>query len=90
MTTLTLNEMKNKIESSLFMNHIGFEVSEFTEDKVVLAFQIRDYALNVNGTLHGGIQASMLDIITGMAVRAKTKKELRDIESKHSLFGTGI
>ncbi|WP_227935335.1 PaaI family thioesterase [Alkalihalobacillus deserti] len=75
MTTLTLNDMKTKIESSRFMKHLGFEVEEFTEEKVALKLKITDHALNVNGTLHGGIQASMLDNITGMAVRAKTKTD---------------
>ncbi|WP_232233753.1 PaaI family thioesterase [Bacillus sp. J33] len=47
---------------------------ELEDDRVKLKLTISDHLLNVNGTLHGGIHATMLDYVQGMLLRAVTKE----------------
>jgi uncharacterized protein (TIGR00369 family) len=70
---ITVEEIKKNFEGSLFFSYIGFEVVHFEENHAILKLRIKDELLNVNGRLHGGVHASMLDTVLGMAVRSVTK-----------------
>ncbi|WP_235318332.1 PaaI family thioesterase [Planococcus sp. CAU13] len=69
----SLEEVKKRFIDSPFFTNMGFEILEFSEEKVLLKLNIKGEFMNVNGTLHGGIHASMLDQVFGMAVQAATK-----------------
>ncbi|WP_203363890.1 PaaI family thioesterase [Bacillus sp. REN10] len=71
----TLEFVKQDFENNLFFQHIGFEVVDFKEDRVKIKLKIQDELLNTNGTLHGGVYATMLDFIQGMLLRAVTKEK---------------
>ncbi|TYR81380.1 PaaI family thioesterase [Priestia megaterium] len=71
--SVTVADIRKKFESNPFFSHIGFEVVEFEEGRVIIKLDIKDYLLNVNGTLHGGVHATMLDFILGMVTRTVTK-----------------
>ncbi|MGM7636766.1 PaaI family thioesterase [Bacillus sp. Hm123] len=73
--TTTLQFIKEDFENNVFFQHIGFEVVEFTDDRVKIKLNIKDVLLNTNGTLHGGVYATMLDFIQGMLLRAVTKEK---------------
>lgn len=68
-----LENIRESFEESSFFSHIGFEIIHFQEDNVLLKLPISDQLLNVNGTLHGGVHATMLDQILGMVTRVTTK-----------------
>lgn len=70
---LTLEDIRGSFEKSAFFNHIGFDIIHFEEENVLLKLVVEDHLLNVNGTLHGGVHAAMLDQICGMVIRATTK-----------------
>lgn len=72
---LTADDIKTAFENSPFFKHIGFEIIEFDDNRVKLKLRIREQLLNVNGTLHGGIHATMLDYVQGMLLRAVTKEK---------------
>ncbi|RKQ35749.1 PaaI family thioesterase [Oceanobacillus halophilus] len=69
----TLNDIKSSFETSAFFAHVGFEIVSFKEGSVKLKLPIRKYLLNANNTLHGGVHATMLDLIMGMTIRSATK-----------------
>ncbi|MGI8315468.1 PaaI family thioesterase [Halobacillus mangrovi] len=71
--TATIDQVKESFETSPFFSLIGFEITHFEEGHVTLQLQVKEKLLNANGTLHGGVHASMIDIIIGMAIRSETK-----------------
>jgi uncharacterized protein (TIGR00369 family) len=73
---VTAEDIRKKFESNPFFLHIGFEIIRFEEGKVTIKLNIEEYLLNVNGTLHGGVHATMLDTILGMVTRSVTKAKV--------------
>ncbi|MBO0997357.1 PaaI family thioesterase [Bacillus sp. SD075] len=71
-----VEDIRNQFESSAFFSHIGFEIIRFEEGNVTIKLNIEEHLLNVNGTLHGGIHATMLDTILGMVTRSVTKSKV--------------
>lgn len=71
--TKTIDEVRESFESSPFFSHIGFEIVHFEEGNVLLKLPVHEKLYNVNGTLHGGVHATMIDLILGMAIRSTTK-----------------
>ncbi|MGE7778989.1 PaaI family thioesterase [Peribacillus sp. NPDC097264] len=71
--TTNVEDIRNQFESSPFFAYIGFEVIQFEEGNVRLKLNIEKHMLNINGTLHGGIHATMLDTILGIVIRSLTK-----------------
>ena len=71
--TTNVEDIRNQFESSPFFAYIGFEIVQFEEGNVRLKLNIENHMLNINGTLHGGIHATMLDTILGIVIRSLTK-----------------
>ncbi|GAB3055453.1 PaaI family thioesterase [Virgibacillus ainsalahensis] len=97
MTTL-MEDVRKSFESSPFFSHIGFEIMEFEEGNILLKLPVRNELLNVNQSLHGGVHATMLDLILGMAIRSVTKTRCTTISlnvnylspsTKGEVFATG-
>jgi|SRR5690625_771549 len=70
---MLIDEVRESFEASPFFSHIGFEIIHFQEANVLLRLPITQQLLNANGTLHGGVHATMLDLILGMAIRTTTR-----------------
>lgn len=94
----TINEIKESFESSAFFSHIGFEIINFEEGRVKIKLPIRRQLLNANETLHGGVHATMLDLIMGMTTRSVTKTRCTTINlninylaptTKGAIFASG-
>ena len=71
--TKTIDEVRESFEMSPFFSYMGFEVTRFEEEDVVLTLPINRKLFNVNETLHGGVHATMLDLIICMTIRSTTK-----------------
>lgn len=71
--TVAMKDIRESFEDSTFFSHIGFDIVRFEEGNVLLELEVTETLLNVNKTLHGGVKASMLDLILAMAVRSITK-----------------
>jgi uncharacterized protein (TIGR00369 family) len=56
--------------------HVGFEIVRFEEGNVNIKLDVKEHLLNINGTLHGGVHATMLDYILGMVTRSVTKAKV--------------
>jgi uncharacterized protein (TIGR00369 family) len=57
-------------EKVTFSRHIKSKVEEVEPGKAVCRIDIEDIHLNGNGTLHGGVYASLIDNAMGLAVAA--------------------
>lgn len=57
-------------EKVTFSRHIKSKVNEVEPGKAVCHIDIEDIHLNGNGTLHGGVYASLIDNAMGLAVAA--------------------
>lgn len=71
--TKTVDEIQDSFSDSPFFSFFGFEIVHFEEGNVILKLPIEEELLNVNGTVHGGVHATMLDTIMGMVIRSVTK-----------------
>ncbi len=63
-----ISEIIKSYGSSPFVKHFGFEIIEKSEKQLLLKLIIMKYHLNTNNVLHGGVSATMLDIVLGMAI----------------------
>lgn len=70
---VTLEDVRKDFENSPFFSYIGFQIIYFEEGNVRVKLTIEESLLNTNGTLHGGVYATMLDFILGMVIRSVTK-----------------
>lgn len=57
---------------SPFVEHLGIEMIENTKEQVLLKLTVKDYHLNSNNALHGGVNATILDIILGRSITVLT------------------
>ncbi|TCJ18366.1 PaaI family thioesterase [Rubrobacter taiwanensis] len=57
-------------ERVTFSNHIRSRVLEVEPGRAVLCIDVEDFHLNGNGTLHGGVYASIIDNAMGIALAA--------------------
>lgn len=69
---MELEDVRKSFETSPFFSHIGFQVMYFQEGDILLKLPISEPLLNANSTLHGGVHATMLDMILGMVIRSTT------------------
>lgn len=72
-------DYKKILEESPFFNHMGFEVVEYSEDNMKIKLDISPKLLNANGTLHGGVHASMLDLVIGGFIMIRAKSPIATI-----------
>ncbi len=60
---------------------LGFEIT-YPDDTCRVAFSVRDYMFNPQGSLHGGIAASALDVSMGHLIHHVTGKPGLTLEMK--------
>lgn len=68
--SFTVSDLRKSFYDSSFISHLGFEIVTFEQGSVVLKLPIKEYLLNVNHSLHGGVHASLLDTVQGMMIRS--------------------
>ncbi|MDM5338555.1 PaaI family thioesterase [Fictibacillus enclensis] len=73
---VTIEEIYQKFQQNPFFSHIGFEIVQFEEQQIRIKLDVREYLHNINGTLHGGVYATMLDNIMGMVTRSAAKAKV--------------
>ncbi len=62
--------VRHFMEAVTFSRHIGSRVEEVEPGRAVLHIDVEEYHLNGNGTLHGGVYASLIDNAMGISVAA--------------------
>ncbi|WP_026688578.1 PaaI family thioesterase [Alteribacter aurantiacus] len=72
----TSESLKGRFETSPFFAHLGFKIETYEKDKVVLKLPVQQHLINTNGTVHGGVYATMLDNIMSMVVRNAIQEDI--------------
>lgn len=80
-TAVDVKEIRRSFEESPFFQHMGIDILNFEENKVKIKLVMKDYVLNANGTLHGGVHATMLDYVQGMLLRSVSKTRCATVNS---------
>ncbi|WP_249593870.1 PaaI family thioesterase [Peribacillus frigoritolerans] len=86
-----VTEWKKKVEiCNGFEAQMGFEMIESEEGNVILKMPVSSSRLNLNGTLHGGVYATLLDIIIGMNIRKQAVDPLVTVNLNISYFAAAV
>lgn len=56
-----------KLKGQFFMRHLGFEIDEIAEGRVEGSMPLQQFALQQLGFVHGGVTATVADIVAGFA-----------------------
>ena len=74
-------------ERVTFSRHLGSKVDEVEPGRAVCHIDVEDIHLNGNGTLHGGVYASLLDNAMGLSVAALVGVRTATIEMNVHFLG---
>ncbi|WP_342511030.1 PaaI family thioesterase [Sporosarcina sp. FSL K6-1522] len=85
---MIIERIRESFKQSGFAHYIGFEVDNIEEGNVQLKLSVREELLNSNGSIHGGVHASMLDTILGIAICSVTKTSCLTINLNVSYLNT--
>lgn len=78
--------IRESFESSPFFSHVGLEIVHFEEGNILLKLPVTEQHLNANKTLHGGVHATMLDVILGITIRSITKTRCTTVNLNVNYF----
>jgi uncharacterized protein (TIGR00369 family) len=70
------NELKNIYKDVPFWKHTGCIIEDIQEGTAVISLKVEQYHLNGNMTVHGGVYATLLDNVMGIASKAKVGCDL--------------
>lgn len=70
-----------KLEGQHFMHHIGFEITRIDLGEVEGQMPIAPFSLQQMGYVHGGITATLADIVAGFAAYTRTSLEQNVVTS---------
>ncbi|MEP6477292.1 MAG: PaaI family thioesterase [Actinomycetota bacterium] len=62
-------DLRDRIARSAFHSWMGMELVGATRGRVEVALEVTHHHLNLQGSLHGGVMATLADTATGLAVR---------------------
>lgn len=74
-------------EAISFSRHIGSKVDKVEPGRAVLHIDVEDHHLNGNGTLHGGVYASLIDNAMGISVLSKVGLRAATIQMDTRFLG---
>lgn len=74
-------------EAISFSRHIGSRVDKVEPGRAVLHIDVEDHHLNGNGTLHGGVYASLIDNAMGISVLSKVGLRAATIQMDTRFLG---
>lgn len=78
--------LEERFNASPFFSHLGFKLVQESEDEIELELPIKNHLINTNGTVHGGVYATMLDNIMSIAVRNKVNKDIVTVNLNINYF----
>ena len=67
--TPMLHDLRDRVAASPFHAELGIRTVEASEGRVHLAIETTDSQKNLQGTIHGGVLATLADTAMGLAVR---------------------
>ena len=64
------DDLRARVARSAFHSWMGMELVRATAGHVEIAMEATDHHLNLQGSLHGGVIATLADTASGLAVRS--------------------
>lgn len=75
------NTILNKLNKQYFMHHIGFQMTKIEAGEVWGSLEIKEEHLQQNGFLHGGVTATVADLVMGFAAFSLAEKHQGTVTS---------
>lgn len=72
-------DLRARVASSEFHRSFGMEVDDASHGAVTLGWQAQPRHLNLQGLVHGGVLATLLDTAMGLAVRSAIEPGRRHV-----------
>ena len=72
-------DLRRRIAASLFHSGFGVEVERASSGEVRLSWHARDEHRNLQGLVHGGVLATLVDMAMGLAVRTVVGETRRHV-----------
>jgi uncharacterized protein (TIGR00369 family) len=69
--------IRKKFESNNFSRHLGFEIDLLDTDRARLGVTVRDQLLQLQGVMHGGAIASLIDTAVAFAIAVSSDADSR-------------
>ncbi|MCU6598985.1 PaaI family thioesterase [Peribacillus frigoritolerans] len=86
-----VSEWDKKVEiCNGFEAQMKFEMIETEEGQIILKMPVLSTKLNLNGTLHGGVYATLLDIVLGANIRKLAVDPLVTVNLNISYFAPAV
>ena len=84
--------MEGKIARNKFMKYLGLEITSVEPGYLRGELEFKEMHQQQNGWLHGGVSASMLDIIQGFATYSLVEagQQVFTVEAKVSYYNPGM
>jgi uncharacterized protein (TIGR00369 family) len=76
---ISVEDIRDVFERSPFNQHVGLEMAYIEDGKLTVELAVDPKVTNVNGTVHGGVYATMLDVVFGMTIRSLAKCPLTTV-----------
>src|SRR5207247_11371333 len=73
------DDLRTRIAASPFHSGFGVEVEEARRGEVRLGWEARDERRNLQGLVHGGVLATLVDMAMGLAVRSVVGEARRHV-----------
>jgi uncharacterized protein (TIGR00369 family) len=59
--------IQTRLKANQFIQHLGMELIDLGKGEAEVALDIKEFHLQQNGFMHGGVTASLADVATGIA-----------------------
>lgn len=77
--TTIVGELRDRVAASEFHRTFGMEVEDADRGEVTLGWDARAEHLNLQGLVHGGVLATLLDTAMGLAIRSALEPGRRHV-----------
>lgn len=86
------NTINEKLDRQFFMQLLGFKITDISEGKIAGELELKDIHKQHKGFVHGGVIATVADIVAGFAAVSLVPKDhhVVTVELKTSYLNPGL
>ena len=67
--------LDERLKNNHFIHHMGLVLDEVDSGEARMSITVESHHLQQNGFMHGGVTATLLDVVTGIAAYTAVPKE---------------
>jgi len=76
---ITKEFLQERLKNNHFINHLGMNLDEIDDGSAEMSLTVEQHHLQQNGFLHGGVTASILDVVTGIAAYTQVSDTSKNV-----------